>query len=86
MYLSIPGDHTVLDLYLTVVPPKTEAVVFSIDGSFTASVSVSGKGDFFNVWTSMFMIFYEKNVNQRPNSMNLSQVADLPTADLSTDL
>ena len=35
----LPGDHTVLDLTLTVVPPKTEVVVFSIDGSFTASVS-----------------------------------------------
>lgn len=25
------------------IPPKTECVVFSIDGSFTASMSVSGK-------------------------------------------
>jgi hypothetical protein len=38
------GDHTVLDLHLVVVPPRTEAVVFSIDGSFTASVSVTGTG------------------------------------------
>lgn len=28
---------------MSVVPPKTEAVVFSIDGSLTASVSVSAK-------------------------------------------
>jgi hypothetical protein len=28
---------------LAVVPPKTETVVFSIDGSFTASMSVTGK-------------------------------------------
>ena len=30
-------------MYLAVVPPKTECVVFSIDGSFTASMSVTGK-------------------------------------------
>jgi len=41
--MVVRGDHTVLGLHLAVVPPKTEAVVFSIDGSFTASVSVSGK-------------------------------------------
>jgi len=28
---------------LAVVPPKTETVVFSIDGTFTASMSVTGK-------------------------------------------
>lgn len=32
-----------MDFVLTVVPPKTECVVFSIDGSFTASMSVTGK-------------------------------------------
>lgn len=37
------GDHTSLDFFLTVIPPKTETVIFSIDGSFTASVSVTGK-------------------------------------------
>lgn len=37
------GDHTSVDFFLTVIPPKTECVVFSIDGSFTASMSVSGK-------------------------------------------
>ena len=37
------GDHTSSTLYLTIVPPKTECVVFSIDGSFTASVSVTGR-------------------------------------------
>ena len=41
--MVVRGDHTVLGLRLAVVPPATEAVVFSIDGSFTASVSVSGK-------------------------------------------
>jgi len=41
--MVVRGDHTVLDLHLAVVPPDTEAVVFSIDGSFTASVSVTGK-------------------------------------------
>lgn len=32
-----------MDFYCTVVPPKTECVVFSIDGSFTASMSVTGR-------------------------------------------
>ncbi|XP_029833726.2 protein retinal degeneration B isoform X2 [Ixodes scapularis] len=39
----VRGDHTAIDFFLAVVPPKTECVVFSIDGSFTASVSVSGR-------------------------------------------
>jgi len=39
----VRGDHTFLHLHLAVLPPRTEAVVFSIDGSFTASVSVTGK-------------------------------------------
>ncbi|XP_050022693.1 protein retinal degeneration B [Dermacentor andersoni] len=39
----VRGDHTSIDFFLAIVPPKTECVVFSIDGSFTASVSVSGR-------------------------------------------
>jgi len=41
--LCFRGDHTWVDLYITVLPPKTDAVLFSIDGSFTASVSIMGK-------------------------------------------
>ncbi|KAK4309749.1 hypothetical protein Pmani_018626 [Petrolisthes manimaculis] len=41
--MVVRGDHTSATMYLTVVPPRTECAVFSIDGSFTASVSVSGK-------------------------------------------
>lgn len=41
--MVVRGDHTSVDFYLAVVPPRTEAVVFSIDGSFTASMSVTGK-------------------------------------------
>ncbi|CAK9810045.1 Protein retinal degeneration B [Anthophora plagiata] len=41
--MIVRGDHTSIDLFLAVVPPKTECVVFSIDGSFAASMSVSGK-------------------------------------------
>ncbi|XP_023930713.1 protein retinal degeneration B isoform X1 [Lingula anatina] len=41
--MVVRGDHTCADFYLAVLPPKTEAVVFSIDGSFTASVSIMGK-------------------------------------------
>jgi len=37
------GDHTCCDFYLTVLPANTHAAVFSIDGSFTASVSIMGK-------------------------------------------
>lgn len=36
------GDHTFADSYLTVLPHGTEFVVFSIDGSFAASVSIMG--------------------------------------------
>ena len=43
MHYSFRGDHTFADFFLTVLPSGTEAVVFSIDGSFTASVSISGK-------------------------------------------
>ncbi|PVD31481.1 hypothetical protein C0Q70_06893 [Pomacea canaliculata] len=39
----VKGDHTSVDFFLAVLPPKTETVVFSIDGSFTASVSIMGK-------------------------------------------
>ncbi|EDV21573.1 uncharacterized protein TRIADDRAFT_30191 [Trichoplax adhaerens] len=39
----VRGDHTVADSTLFVIPPETEVVVFSIDGSFTASVSLRGK-------------------------------------------
>ncbi|XP_054289278.1 protein retinal degeneration B isoform X3 [Macrosteles quadrilineatus] len=41
--MVVRGDHTSVDFSLAVVPPKTECVVFSIDGSFTASVSVTGR-------------------------------------------
>ncbi|XP_072044666.1 membrane-associated phosphatidylinositol transfer protein 2-like isoform X1 [Amphiura filiformis] len=41
--MVVRGDHTSADCYLTVVPPSTECVVFSIDGSFTASVSIMGR-------------------------------------------
>ncbi|KAH3891600.1 hypothetical protein DPMN_015704, partial [Dreissena polymorpha] len=41
--LVVRVDHTTADLFLAVLPPKTETVIFSIDGSFTASVSIMGK-------------------------------------------
>ncbi|XP_028400349.1 protein retinal degeneration B-like isoform X2 [Dendronephthya gigantea] len=37
------GDHTTVDCNLAVLPAKTEAVVFSIDGAFSASVSLRGR-------------------------------------------
>lgn len=43
-YISIHrGDQSSVEFLLAVVPPHTECVVFSIDGSFAASMSVSGK-------------------------------------------
>ncbi|XP_062138241.1 protein retinal degeneration B isoform X6 [Drosophila sulfurigaster albostrigata] len=41
--MVVRGDHTSVDCYMAVVPPMTECVVFSIDGSFTASMSVTGR-------------------------------------------
>ncbi|XP_063225063.1 protein retinal degeneration B isoform X2 [Bacillus rossius redtenbacheri] len=41
--MVVRGDHTLVDFCMVVVPPQTECVVFSIDGSFTASVSVTGR-------------------------------------------
>lgn len=41
--MVVRGDHTSVDFFIAVVPPKTECIVFSIDGSFTASMSVTGK-------------------------------------------
>ena len=41
--MVVRGDQSSIDFFLTVVPPKIECVVFSIDGSFTASVSVTGR-------------------------------------------
>ncbi|XP_069557682.1 membrane-associated phosphatidylinositol transfer protein 2-like isoform X1 [Brachyistius frenatus] len=40
--MVVRGDHTVADSHLTIVPRGTEFVVFSIDGSFAASVSIMG--------------------------------------------
>lgn len=40
--MVVRGDHTYAECCLTVVSRGTEAVVFSIDGSFTASVSIMG--------------------------------------------
>ncbi|XP_039218660.1 membrane-associated phosphatidylinositol transfer protein 2 isoform X3 [Crotalus tigris] len=40
--MVVRGDHTYADSYITVLPRATEFVVFSIDGSFAASVSIMG--------------------------------------------
>ncbi|XP_067933017.1 protein retinal degeneration B-like [Watersipora subatra] len=41
--MVVRGDHTFTDISLLVLPPNTNVVLFSIDGSFTASVSIMGK-------------------------------------------
>ncbi|XP_070845247.1 membrane-associated phosphatidylinositol transfer protein 2-like isoform X1 [Chaetodon trifascialis] len=40
--MVVRGDHTFADSFLSIVPRGTEFVVFSIDGSFAASVSIMG--------------------------------------------
>ncbi|XP_028593698.2 membrane-associated phosphatidylinositol transfer protein 1 isoform X1 [Podarcis muralis] len=40
--MVVRGDHTYAECFLTVVAKSTPCVVFSIDGSFTASVSIMG--------------------------------------------
>uniref|UniRef100_A0A8D0G467 Phosphatidylinositol transfer protein membrane associated 1 n=1 Tax=Sphenodon punctatus TaxID=8508 RepID=A0A8D0G467_SPHPU len=40
--MVVRGDHTYAECFLTVVAKATPCVVFSIDGSFTASVSIMG--------------------------------------------
>ncbi|XP_067882442.1 membrane-associated phosphatidylinositol transfer protein 2-like [Heterodontus francisci] len=40
--MFVRGDHTYAECYLSVLPKGTECVVFSIDGSFAASVSIMG--------------------------------------------
>jgi hypothetical protein len=42
LYLLPRGDQTSAEAYLTVLPRGMECVVFSIDGSFAASVSIMG--------------------------------------------
>ncbi|KAI6187910.1 Protein retinal degeneration B [Aphelenchoides besseyi] len=41
--MIVRGDHSFLNMYIAVVPASTSCVVFSIDGSLTGSVSVTGR-------------------------------------------
>ncbi|CAB4011920.1 Hypothetical predicted protein, partial [Paramuricea clavata] len=41
--MVVRGDHTTVDCNLAVLRANTEAVVFSIDGAFSASVSLRGR-------------------------------------------
>ncbi|KHJ95597.1 DDHD domain protein [Oesophagostomum dentatum] len=41
--MVVHGDRSYLDSFVAVVPPTTKCVVFSVDGSLTASVSVTGR-------------------------------------------
>ncbi|KAH9515200.1 hypothetical protein Btru_019493 [Bulinus truncatus] len=79
--LVVRGDHTSVDFYLAVLPPKTETVVFSIDGSFTASVSIMGKDpkvragavDVVRQWQDLgYLILY---VSARPDLQHRKVVA-----------
>ncbi|KIH49305.1 LNS2 protein, partial [Ancylostoma duodenale] len=41
--MVVHGDRSYLDSFVAVVPSTTRCVVFSVDGSLTASVSVTGR-------------------------------------------
>ncbi|XP_052247564.1 protein retinal degeneration B-like isoform X1 [Dreissena polymorpha] len=78
--LVVRVDHTTADLFLAVLPPKTETVIFSIDGSFTASVSIMGKDpkvkpgavDVVRRWQELgYMILY---VTARPDMQHTKVV------------
>ncbi|KAL7991973.1 hypothetical protein Chor_016229 [Crotalus horridus] len=80
--MVVRGDHTYAECFLTVVAKGTPCVVFSIDGSFTASVSIMGSDpkvragavDVVRHWQdSGFMIIY---VTGRPD-MQKHRVAEV---------
>ncbi|XP_044190074.1 membrane-associated phosphatidylinositol transfer protein 2-like isoform X1 [Thunnus albacares] len=79
--MVVRGDHTFADSYLTIVPRGTEFVVFSIDGSFAASVSIMGSDpkvragavDVVRYWQDLgYMIVY---VTGRPDMQKQRVVA-----------
>uniref|UniRef100_A0A8C5AEC5 DDHD domain-containing protein n=1 Tax=Gadus morhua TaxID=8049 RepID=A0A8C5AEC5_GADMO len=79
--MVVRGDHTFADSYLTVLPRGTEFVVFSIDGSFAASVSIMGSDpkvragavDVVRHWQDLgFLIIY---VTGRPDMQKQRVVA-----------
>ncbi|KAI4878952.1 hypothetical protein NFI96_014450 [Prochilodus magdalenae] len=79
--MVVRGDHTFADSHLTVLPPGTEFVVFSIDGSFAASVSIMGSDpkvragavDVVRHWQDLgYMIIY---VTGRPDMQKQRVVA-----------
>ncbi|KAM4527592.1 membrane-associated phosphatidylinositol transfer protein 2 isoform 2-T5 [Odontesthes bonariensis] len=79
--MVVRGDHTFADSYLTIVPKGTEFVVFSIDGSFAASVSIMGSDpkvragavDVVRYWQDLgYMIVY---VTGRPDMQKQRVVA-----------
>ncbi|AWP07143.1 putative membrane-associated phosphatidylinositol transfer protein 2-like [Scophthalmus maximus] len=79
--MVVRGDHTFADSYLTVIPRGTEFVVFSIDGSFAASVSIMGSDpkvragavDVVRHWQDLgFLIIY---VTGRPDMQKQRVVA-----------
>lgn len=79
--MVVRGDHTFADSYLTIVPRGTEFVVFSIDGSFAASVSIMGSDpkvragavDVVRHWQDLgYMIIY---VTGRPDMQKQRVVA-----------
>ncbi|CAI9741236.1 protein retinal degeneration B-like isoform X1 [Octopus vulgaris] len=79
--MIVRGDHSIVDFHLAVLPPKTEAVVFSIDGSFTASMSIMGKDpkvragavDVVRYWQNLgYLILY---VTARPDMQHRKVVS-----------
>eukprot|EP00123_Amoebidium_parasiticum_P003303 comp14595_c0_seq1/m.10871 comp14595_c0_seq1/g.10871 ORF comp14595_c0_seq1/g.10871 comp14595_c0_seq1/m.10871 type:complete len:1074 (-) comp14595_c0_seq1:369-3590(-) len=77
----VKGDHSMVESQLFVIRPNTEAVVFSIDGSFAASTSITGADpklqaravDIVREWSSKeYLIVY---VTSRPDVQALNVVS-----------
>ena len=54
--MVVKCDHSCAEFHMAVMPAHTEAVVFSIDGSFAANISISGELIFFKKKIEMIII------------------------------
>lgn len=61
--MIVRGDHSFLNMFIAVVPPETRCVVFSIDGSLTGSVSVTGRDPRVRAGAVDVARFWQQNVN-----------------------
>ena len=59
--MLVRGDHSMLHMNLCCVPPQTETVVFSIDGSFAGSMSLTGKVIVIRQISNIYCIKFRKS-------------------------